>query len=146
MEISNHKLMRSRVAKLPWHVRNSAGGRTLNVIAVIEIMTERYGDRVTDKEGGRLDWGQALARTLFGRNWSANAALFEEPPSEVYGVMEKWLDGDFPEWLELQWPSDLMTCSQCRQGFDPADLGAVFEHEHRNLPEIKGIHGRRIPS
>ena len=151
MKLSNRKLLNEGVAALPWHVRNGALGnpdtaRTLNVIAFIGIMTQRHGDRITDKEeGAGLDWGQALARALFGRKWSANNALLEQPPTEVYGVMDKWLDSEFPRWLGLPWSSDLIKCGQCEGSFDPADLGAVFEHQHSGLPQVKGITGHRVP-
>ena len=34
-------------------------------------------------------------------------------------------------------------CGDCNQWFDPTNLGNVFDHEHRGLPDVHGISGKR---
>ena len=38
-----------------------------------------------------------------------------------------------------------MQCNVCKDFFNPADLGAVFEHEHKNI-DLKGtpIYGKKM--
>lgn len=148
MKPENQKMITDRAACLPFHVINGVSNRTRELLAFMEIMTERHGGLVADKgkDGGVRDWGQAVARALFGSDWSPHAALFEDPPPEVDGVMDAWLDGAFPGWLALPWSDDRIQCGGCGEKFDPGDLGAVMEHEHRGLPEVKGIIGKPVAS
>ncbi len=78
--------------------------RTKNVVSFIEIMTARYGFTVIETNGNHYDWGQALCRDIYGPDWNNNPNIPDEPPIEVYAVMKKWLQEDFPSWMQKPVP------------------------------------------
>ena len=59
----------------------------------------RFGGIVYDEEvGGKLDWGQALARELYGPGWMNHEDFleanrleeWEEAPADVIELAERW--------------------------------------------------------
>jgi len=74
-------------------------------------MARKYGGTVYDKETGKTwDWGQALAREMYGPNWNNDPDFLEESEKdphepcnrEVVERAKRWEAGDFPEWVDLE--------------------------------------------
>jgi hypothetical protein len=63
-------------------------------------MQEWYGPHVyQDDDKGWLDWGQALARGVYGPKWRDEGDLDTVPDTAVI-LAERWEDQDnWPEWI-----------------------------------------------
>ena len=117
--------------------------KTEAICELIGRMASKYdtGVVVDSLTGARLDWGQAVARELLGAGWSGHPGIQEEPPSGTWKLIKDWDAGFMPDWMEPLCIPDSMKCGTCGKLFDPADLGNVFDHEHRGLPDVHGIKG-----
>lgn len=72
---------------------------TRQVIHWIDRMNLNYGHQCLDREAGKfLDWGQALARELYGPTWT-KINYPADPPEKALPIMGKWEAGEFPVWL-----------------------------------------------
>ena len=55
---------------------------------------------VIDVETGRfLDWGQAIAREVYGPQEFDNAPA--EPSDAVYAIISRWKEHSFPAWMRI---------------------------------------------
>jgi len=67
----------------------------------------KYGGVVTDTDGKRWDWGQAICRVLYGPRWSSHPEFLrvddidisEPAPQEAIELIEAWENGDWPECI-----------------------------------------------
>ncbi len=63
-----------------------------------ERMAQKYGGTVYDKSGETWDWGQALCRECYGKDW--NNVVPESPSWDDIAKARKWEDGQIPDWVE----------------------------------------------
>lgn len=69
----------------------------------ITEMQRDYGSNVyqTDDRAA-LDWGQALARGVYGPGWRDEP--LDEVPDNALALAEQWTDSDnWPEWINRVW-------------------------------------------
>lgn len=75
-------------------------------------MAKKYGGIVYDKEMGKTwDWGQALAREMYGPEWNKNSDFEKEdeqdsPNPETVERAKRWEAGEHPKWARYEKPSD----------------------------------------
>ena len=65
-----------------------------------ERMAKRFGGTVYEKRGHSMDWGQALARECYGKDW-----LYDVPENPTWADIEKakaWEAGKIPEWVDME--------------------------------------------
>jgi hypothetical protein len=75
----------------------------------VNKMALKYGGTVYEKDGKQWDWGQALCRETYGRDWmnseefNANEEIPpEEPaPERFVSDAQKWEKGIHPEWVDV---------------------------------------------
>ena len=62
------------------------------VIEWIGRMSRKYGGTVTTNDGEKLDWGQALCRARYGKDWNkiTTEEGIEEPDDEAVTIAMKW--------------------------------------------------------
>ena len=72
------------------------------VIDWITRMARKYGGVVYEKDGNRWDWGQALCREVYGKNWES--LVPESPPLEDIEIAKGWESGQIPvpEWVDQE--------------------------------------------
>jgi len=95
-------------------------------MAWIERMAYRYGPVVTDRNGVRYDWGQALAREVYGPGWMQMDLV--APGADDMDTAWAWERGEWPDWAVL--PDDsqrrVLVCGDRTWG-SPTDEGF---HDH----------------
>jgi len=71
------------------------------VLAWIDRMGKRYGGTVYERSGLTWDWGQALCRECYGRNWNEEIIRLgiETPTWDDIARAKGWEDGELPEWF-----------------------------------------------
>jgi len=65
----------------------------------IKRMTEKYGATVYAKDGSALDWGQALHRECYGKDWQHRTP--STPTWRAIECAKAWESGKLPDWLRL---------------------------------------------
>lgn len=69
------------------------------VIDWMNRMTARYGGIVKTIDVERLDWGQALARGVYGDDWNDSDLSFV--PDEAIKVATAWEVNGLPDWIRI---------------------------------------------
>jgi hypothetical protein len=76
---------------------------------LVSGLAHKYGGTVHDKETHKTwDWGQAITREMYGVNWMddpeykrVSQLVDTEPaPEEAIEIGKRWMNGNFPEWIE----------------------------------------------
>ena len=64
-------------------------------------MAEKYGGVVYDKSGKVWDWGQALCRECYGKDWNSEIMRLgiETPSWEDIDRAKRWENGELPSWF-----------------------------------------------
>jgi len=70
------------------------------VLGWIDRMVDRYGGCIYDKNGLVHDWGQALARTCYGDNWTE--VVPENPTDLDITKAIDWEKGNCPAWVDIR--------------------------------------------
>lgn len=76
---------------------------TFYILNWIQRMSYKFGGIVYTKNGKKLDWGQALCRERWGKNW--NKILTEKniihPDNKDIKIAKEWeKSGIFPLWAK----------------------------------------------
>jgi hypothetical protein len=74
----------------------------IGVLGWAKRMAEKNGDTVIDKNGAKLDWGQALCREQFGINWQnyMQTNNISKPTNADFDKALEWEHGATPEWVD----------------------------------------------
>ena len=72
------------------------------------IMARKYGGTVYEHDGKQWDWGQALCRETYGRDWMKNAEFIQNEeippenaaPEKFVSDAKKWELGINPIWVD----------------------------------------------
>lgn len=69
----------------------------------VKRMSEKNGSIVISKDGTKYDWGQALCREQFGKEWQSY--MIENniriPTEQDLEKAIKWENGEIPDWVEI---------------------------------------------
>ena len=70
------------------------------VLNWIDGMVQKYGGIVYEKGAKKMDWGQALARECYGKEW---ISLVPECPTwdDIHRAQE-WELGKIPNWVDMK--------------------------------------------
>ena len=79
------------------------------IIDWVTRMAWKYGGSVYEKDGKEWDWGQALCRETYGKNWMTDEEFNkneeippEEPaPKRFLEDAIKWEKGIHPDWVDV---------------------------------------------
>ena len=66
-------------------------------------MGDKYGEKVFSNDGEELDWGQALCREIYGKDWSSYMSenSISVPEQKDLDLALSWEScGIHPEWLD----------------------------------------------
>ena len=70
------------------------------VIKWIGRMARKYGATVWDKDGRWWDWGQALCREQYGREWMKTVP--DEPTDDDVLRAFQWEKKNIPSWVDQE--------------------------------------------
>ena len=73
---------------------------TMWLIEWIERMSGKYSGIVHGADGRTYDWGQALAREMYGQNWAVLDIPDDPSDADVRRAIQ-WERGDWPAWVEV---------------------------------------------
>jgi hypothetical protein len=79
------------------------------IIDWVGEMGYRYGGSVYEKDGTHWDWGQALCRETYGKNWMTSEEFNENEkippedpaPERFLSDAKKWETGIHPDWVDV---------------------------------------------
>ena len=72
----------------------------------VNRMTKQHGVALYDEEGTEYNWGTALCRELYGKDWQDYMYKNDItcPDADAVSKAEIWENGDLPDWIHL--PND----------------------------------------
>ena len=67
-------------------------------------MSKMHGSIVYDKNGDKLDWGQAICREWYGENWKelVDDNIPIEQLKKVVKRADEWEKGSIPDWVDIK--------------------------------------------
>lgn len=74
------------------------------ILAWMNRMNAQYGPFVHDKEGNRMEWGEAISRASYGEKWLDYVEKYNiiAPDKKAVERAKAWEEGDIPDWVVYQ--------------------------------------------